>query len=721
MPFSVKFLIRLGLFSSLLTPAIIISSCTSLSHNQDTLDSKQESLLLAFNKAKALEKSDVQGSCSLYARLSGEAFPLKQLSLLKAHMICTETANLPTPLPQVPENLGSQFPWLAGMDIDRMILTAERKQNFSGLARAHFKKAQWSDKIRDKIVSLQTAQSFLEKVPATNQSNEDQALSEELQNRLVKLAPRFISNPKNEDYFKVASDLIFQRKFELGRSFLGKIMDSEEFNFDDQYNARRAYRNSFKTEQKKEQYQIESQKFAKWIDSKGFPQKTLEAYMIWARAAWTEGDLKEAKLALSIAEKKLKGKTSIEEIFYVRGKMFEEAKNFDQALKHFEIAEKESKPKSNLRDKILFSKAWMLRRQGKFAEAVLAFTSLKNETQDPFDKNKYTFWLARSKKQAALTAPKTNQSDQPTDTGEVDLKELTQMDPLGFYGLIAYRELNTELPALEIESAKSKLWLRPSAVESYDHQLIRALNYVGEFSVLEKFLDLRTQDLKNQNTQDPEKWLYYFKAYAMAGLYNPLFQQLGSLSIEFKNQLLTQNPELIFPRKFLDLIQTNAERFNVKPELILSIIRQESAFNPLARSGADALGLMQVIPSVAHDHETKTGIRISTFEDLYKPEVNIPIGASLLSALGKRYRGQFVLTAAAYNANEKAIESWLKTRLDEDPLEFIENIPYEETRGYVKLVLRNFIFYSRLNQAGSSTPFPNWCLEDLQSFKVSTR
>jgi soluble lytic murein transglycosylase len=113
------------------------------------------------------------------------------------------------------------------------------------------------------------------------------------------------------------------------------------------------------------------------------------------------------------------------------------------------------------------------------------------------------------------------------------------------------------------------------------------------------------------------------------------------------------------------------------------------------------MGLMQVIPSVAKEQQSKTGIRISHFEDLYKPEINLPIGAALLSDLSKKYRGQFLLIAAAYNANEKAIHSWLKTRLNDDPLEFIEDIPYDETRAYIKLVLRNFVFYTRL---GSSRP-----------------
>jgi soluble lytic murein transglycosylase len=400
----------------------------------------------------------------------------------------------------------------------------------------------------------------------------------------------------------------------------------------------------------------------------------------------------------------------MDEIYFIRARMLEEAKDVTGALAYLEKAERESRSHSLTRARVLFQQAWLLRKQAHYAEASEAFLKIKSETQDPFDRNRYSFWLARSLKQAGKS-----------EEAQKELQDLISNDPLGYYGLIAYRETNSELPPLSLERKTAAEESRPRSVNPPDHQMIRALIFVDEPEILGRFLESKTLDLRNQQNQDLEAWVFYLKAYARAGLYNPLFQQIGGLPADLKTQLLKQNPELLFPRKFLDLIQSSAEKFGVRPELMLSIIRQESAFDPHARSNADALGLMQVLPSVAKNHETKTGLEIGNFENLYKPEMNIPIGASILADLGKKYRGQFVLTAAAYNANEKAIESWLKTRLGEDPLEFIEDIPYEETRAYVKLVLRNFIFYSRLASPGQKLSFPNWCLEDLQSFKVSTR
>ena len=63
------------------------------------------------------------------------------------------------------------------------------------------------------------------------------------------------------------------------------------------------------------------------------------------------------------------------------------------------------------------------------------------------------------------------------------------------------------------------------------------------------------------------------------------------------------------------------------------------------------------------------------------------------------------------------ITGWVKSRYRGDALEFIEDVPYEETRNYIKLVMRNFIFYKRLNSGGAPVEFPEWCLANLQDIK----
>ncbi|MEK7355080.1 MAG: lytic transglycosylase domain-containing protein, partial [Bdellovibrionota bacterium] len=156
-----------------------------------------------------------------------------------------------------------------------------------------------------------------------------------------------------------------------------------------------------------------------------------------------------------------------------------------------------------------------------------------------------------------------------------------------------------------------------------------------------------------------------------------------------------------------------SSRFDVQTELIYSIMRQESSFNPMARSHADAFGLMQLIPEAAKKAAPMSGIELKSHEDLYGPETNIPLGTAFVRGLMNRWKGRYIPTVASYNASEKAIEGWIKSRYRGDPLEFIEDVPYDETKGYIKLVTRNFVFYKRLNSGGAPIPFPEWCLAGL--------
>jgi soluble lytic murein transglycosylase len=258
---------------------------------------------------------------------------------------------------------------------------------------------------------------------------------------------------------------------------------------------------------------------------------------------------------------------------------------------------------------------------------------------------------------------------------------------------------------------------KAASIKDEEHALIRNLVFVGEKQLLEEYLKAFVTDLRLKKESDAETWLYYLKAYAKADLYLPLFAEIGSLNPEMRSQLLRKYPELLFPRKHLDTVRKWADKLAVAPELILAIMRQESAFDSNARSPADAMGLMQILPSVAKEHEKKVGLEMTHFEDLFTADLNIAVGSAILADLKIKYKDQFVLVAAAYNANDKAIRNWLKTRLFEDPIAFIEDIPYEETRSYIKLVLRNFIFYSRLNSPTQTFDFPNWAFEGLKEYR----
>lgn len=124
-------------------------------------------------------------------------------------------------------------------------------------------------------------------------------------------------------------------------------------------------------------------------------------------------------------------------------------------------------------------------------------------------------------------------------------------------------------------------------------------------------------------------------------------------------------------------------------------MREESAFNPDARSVADAIGLMQLIAPTAR--ATARGTQLPSDEEaLRRPEVSIALGTRLLSSLRATFPAKPALAIAAYNGGGRAVRRWLADRGGDDFDVFVERIPFEETRAYIKRVLASQAAYAYL-------------------------
>ena len=136
----------------------------------------------------------------------------------------------------------------------------------------------------------------------------------------------------------------------------------------------------------------------------------------------------------------------------------------------------------------------------------------------------------------------------------------------------------------------------------------------------------------------------------------------------------------------------------VEPPLVLAIARQESAFDRAAVSRADARGLMQLRPDTARDVAKALEIPFSADRLVTDPAYNLALGQAFMDRLLDRFGGSYVLAAAAYNAGPARVRQWLDTYGDPrtgtvDPVDWIELIPFPETRNYVQRVLENLQIY----------------------------
>jgi soluble lytic murein transglycosylase len=154
--------------------------------------------------------------------------------------------------------------------------------------------------------------------------------------------------------------------------------------------------------------------------------------------------------------------------------------------------------------------------------------------------------------------------------------------------------------------------------------------------------------------------------------------------------------EALFPRPYWNDLKRFSLANGFDPYLIASLIRQESEFNPLAVSRANAVGLMQLLP---HTGKTVAGqVRLAHYNasELYTPAVNMQLGTHYFRGMVDRFGGSFQYALAAYNAGSDRVEEWLGQGKYRDETEFVESIPFTETREYVQAIMRNASVYRQL-------------------------
>jgi soluble lytic murein transglycosylase len=163
----------------------------------------------------------------------------------------------------------------------------------------------------------------------------------------------------------------------------------------------------------------------------------------------------------------------------------------------------------------------------------------------------------------------------------------------------------------------------------------------------------------------------------------------------------------LYPAGYWPAVSRESAKNGLNPFITLSLIRQESLFDHRAVSSADARGLMQLMPStgkMTYDMLSKGGGGPARFDEnsLFDPDTNIRLGAAHFATLAVKYGGNMARSIAAYNAGAVAVDKWMGRFGEVEDDEFVERIPYSETRGYVKKVLRNAALYRRIYGDGWS-------------------
>jgi peptidoglycan lytic transglycosylase len=214
-------------------------------------------------------------------------------------------------------------------------------------------------------------------------------------------------------------------------------------------------------------------------------------------------------------------------------------------------------------------------------------------------------------------------------------------------------------------------------------------------------VDLAVRELQVAATEEKGSWAApeTAKIYQDSGRFD---RAIESMKREVPNYFALEIPELprpyweaLFPKPYWADLKRYSTQNALDPYLVASLIRQESEFNPNAVSRANAWGLMQLLPVTGKKVAREMKLRRFNTNQLLTPGVNLQLGTRYFRSMVDRF-GSFEYALAAYNAGSDRVQDWLTQGNYRDPQEFVESIPFTETREYVQAILRNASVYRQL-------------------------
>lgn len=506
----------------------------------------------------------------------------------------------------------------------------------------------------EKVAVLLDVQSSLKKVGIN---------SDEIYDKLISVAPRYNKNITSENIYKIARDFEKHREFTSARKLYHRIIKSNA-SLEDKVQAWNRVRMSYKLERDRETYRKETRKLVLFLEKKLDEPKGKELFAkyatILARIYWTKDVFWRAKKVLRsvLILKDLPEEYKVEAYYHFAG-IYEDENKKKKAIHYYEKAFAAINKDHDLREAIIWNLGWYYYKIGKHNKAIAWFDKYESEDSGYRD-FRYDFWKAQSLKKIGKIKE-----------GESLLAEIREKDNYGYYGQIAHME-RAHLGPIDVDSPDLSL----------DKDPLSWAIYIKNYELARSIID----------TMKDKELAHYYKA----KYFDKMIFKYFSFDIETRNQILEEMPIFSYPLAFKeDFLKSNRSN-KVSSPLLMAIARQESAFNPVARSPADAFGLLQLIPSQAKKLSRRYNIPYTEYSDLYEPDTNIALSSMLLDELMRRQKKNFIHFIASYNAGETAVRRWKKRMKHYEDLEFIEQIPYKETRKYVKLVARNYLIYKRM-------------------------
>jgi soluble lytic murein transglycosylase-like protein len=297
------------------------------------------------------------------------------------------------------------------------------------------------------------------------------------------------------------------------------------------------------------------------------------------------------------------------------------------------------------------------------------------------------YWLAFAQDAAGSTTAAKSQWE-----------SLARVQPFTYYGDRAAKKIGaTPPPATQTFPDVS---LNPAVTDHPDYRAAALLSRAGMVADAAVY----ARRLNGAFRKDDAVALLTARAAEAAGDYGSastlMSAHFGQYLQRPANNLPPDFWELAYPLAYWTEISAAAARHKVDPLLMLGLSRQESRFDPTARSPVGAVGLFQVMPYTAVELDPSLS-QGKALERLVQPEVSAELAAMLIASLQTRYAGELAPTIASYNADRERVQVWWEAAKGLPEELFIDSIPYQQTRAYVRQVLANYEMYRRSAQSAS--------------------
>jgi soluble lytic murein transglycosylase len=375
-------------------------------------------------------------------------------------------------------------------------------------------------------------------------------------------------------------------------------------------------------------------------------------------------------------------------ILLFEGNWLEDHERTEEAIARYRQASQAGKDAAQ-RLEPLWRIGWIQYRAGQFQEAADLFRSVANGAEDPQFSPQILYWLGRTLEQL-----KDAQAEEP-------YRQLCRQYAFSYYCQLAQMRIESGGMA-PFMMARDEDIASPVAGEEHadlarDGRYLRAV----ELRLLGRDQEATAElaSLVEQYGRNRGVMMQLATLLSDAGAHH---QALRLTRLYFRDSLERGDNALpaalwavAYPTVYMPLIRNYAGT-TVDPFLAAAIIREESQYDLRAVSRVGAIGLMQLMPATAQTLARGLGVNQVVREELFDHDVNIRFGVRYLAQMLQQFSGNLIHTVAAYNAGPQAVSAWAQKYGRREPDEFVELIPYQETRQYVKRVLRSYREYRRL-------------------------